>query len=315
MRTRILLCWTAAWSWSAAAALAEDNRAADTFVVAGYLPSYRLEAFRPERPGPVTDVILFSLEPREDGTINDSRLPAAKMAPLREKLAARGVRVLVTIGGWGHSTAFAAVTADPRLRRKLVEQLADLCEQRRLDGVDVDWEHPRTDAEREQLGLFLTELKAALGVQRLVTIAVAPWEPLAPATIAAVDRVHLMAYDNGGRHSTPDYAAQSIARLLAAGVPAEKLCLGIPFYGRPFQGKFGEALTYAEIVARHKPDRSEDEAAGFYFNGPDTVAAKVRLAREQGLRGVMIWELGQDAEDPQRSLLESIGRARREPAR
>jgi chitinase len=290
-------------------AAAEPTSKSAEFVVAGYLPSYRFEAFQPELIGPATDVILFSIEPREDGTINDARLPAADSAPIREKLATRGCRVLATIGGWGRSSAFSKVTADKTLRDKLVRQLADFCEHRRLDGVDVDWEHPRTDAEREQLGQFLKDLKAALGPQRLVTIAVAPWEQLAPATIAAVDRVHLMAYDNGGRHSTKEYAAESVTKLLAAGVPAEKLCLGIPFYGRPFEGKFGEAETYAEIAARHQPAASSDEAGGFYFNGPNTVAAKVRLARERGLAGVMIWEIGQDSLDPQRSLLHSIQRA------
>ena len=35
---------------------------------------------------------------------------------------------------------------------------------------------------------------------------------------------------------------------------------------------------------------------GLYFNGPDLVAKKTRYALEQKLRGVMFWELGQDAD-------------------
>jgi GH18 family chitinase len=278
-------------------------------VVAGYLPSYRAEGFRVEQAAALTDVILFSVEPRADGTIDDSRLPPQMVRPLREKLAAQGCRVLLTIGGWGRSTPFGTVTADEELCGRLVQNLADLCEQRQLDGIDVDWEHPRSDAEREQLGTFLARLRQRLAPrERLVTIAVAPWETLAPATVESVDRIHLMAYDNGGKHSTPDYARESLARLAAAGVPAEKVCLGIPFYGRPYVGKFGKARTYAEICERHDPPLDADIAAGFYFNGPATVAHKVRLARESGLGGVMIWEIGQDATDLERSLLEVIRR-------
>ena len=37
-----------------------------------------------------------------------------------------------------------------------------------------------------------------------------------------------------------------------------------------------------------------DTAGGYYFNGRQTIAEKVRLARRLGLGGVMIWEVGQD---------------------
>ena len=42
-----------------------------------------------------------------------------------------------------------------------------------------------------------------------------------------------------------------------------------------------------------------------YFNGPETIAKKTRYAIEAGLGGVMIWELGQDAEG-EASLLQAI---------
>ena len=45
---------------------------------------------------------------------------------------------------------------------------------------------------------------------------------------------------------------------------------------------------------------------GFALNGKATVQAKTRFARDSGLGGVMVWELGQDARDPELSLLEAI---------
>ena len=45
------------------------------------------------------------------------------------------------------------------------------------------------------------------------------------------------------------------------------------------------------------------------MNGPDTIAKKVKLAMNAGLRGVMIWELGQDFHPGDgRSLLGAIAR-------
>jgi GH18 family chitinase len=121
-----------------------------------------------------------------------------------------------------------------------------------------------------------------------------------------------MAYDNGGRHSTLELAFDSADKLLRQGVPSRKICLGIPFYGRPSEGKFGDATTYAEIAGQHKLKPIDDEAAGLYFNGPETVARKVRLARRLKLGGVMIWEIGQDTTDAERSLLRAIREAAQE---
>ena len=71
------------------------------------------------------------------------------------------------------------------------------------------------------------------------------------------------------------------------------------------------ALTYAEIKVRFRPKRGQDEAGGYYFNGPDTIAKKVKLAKERGLSGVMIWEIGQDAKGKD-SLLKEVALAKKE---
>ena len=49
--------------------------------------------------------------------------------------------------------------------------------------------------------------------------------------IGAIDVVHLMAYDAQGKHSTLEFAKSDIDRLVKKGVPLEKICLGVPFYG------------------------------------------------------------------------------------
>lgn len=39
---------------------------------------------------------------------------------------------------------------------------------------------------------------------------------------------------------------------------------------------------------------AEDFAGNFFFNGPATVRRKAAFAAQEGLAGVMIWEIGQD---------------------
>jgi GH18 family chitinase len=87
-------------------------------------------------------------------------------------------------------------------------------------------------------------------------------------------------------------------------VPKEKLVLGVPFYGRHVKRR-DQAMSYREIVGKHKPAAGTDVIDGVYFNGPATIRRKAEYAVEAGLGGVMAWELGQDAAG-ERSLLRVI---------
>jgi GH18 family chitinase len=115
-----------------------------------------------------------------------------------------------------------------------------------------------------------------------------------------------MAYDAEGRHSTYEFAESDVGRLVNQGVPAAKICLGIPLYGRGVNDRSRE-LGYSQIMARFKPGAEVDEMDGLYFNGISTVERKTRLALSTKLAGVMAWEIGQDA-DGDSSLLRAIHR-------
>jgi len=52
-------------------------------------------------------------------------------------------------------------------------------------------------------------------------------------------------------------------------------------------------------------DGHTDACEGLYFNGMDTIKKKIDLAFSEHLGGVMLWEVGQDMDDPG-SLLQGI---------
>jgi GH18 family chitinase len=173
-----------------------------------------------------------------------------------------------------------------------------------LDGVDFDWEHPKDEAEQLGYAALLSECQQAFQVHDwTVSVTIAAWQGLHPKAIEAVDHVQVMSYDNPERHSTLQSAKSDIAKLIKDGIPARKLVLGVPFYGRQISNH-DRVLTYREIIAK-QPKITGDEFEGYYFNGPKTVEAKTRFALQSKLAGIMIWELGQDASPPQ-SLLEVI---------
>lgn len=51
------------------------------------------------------------------------------------------------------------------------------------------------------------------------------------------------------------------------------------------------------------------DGRAIWYNGRDTLRQKVALAKRRGLGGVMVWEISEDCEDREKSLLTVIGRA------
>ncbi len=174
---------------------------------------------------------------------------------------------------------------------------------------------PKGQEETAAYSILLTQAKAAFRPHQLsVTVALAGSQELTAAAYQAVDRVHLMSYDHGGReHATFQKAQQDVEQFLARGVPKERLILGLPCYGRNRRGK-PKALPYSTIVRQYHPAAEADLAGGYSFNGVRTVQQKTRYALEQGLGGIMMWEVGQDTTD-ETSLVRAIESAlpKREP--
>ncbi|MGB0583160.1 MAG: glycoside hydrolase family 18 protein, partial [Limisphaerales bacterium] len=218
----------------------------------------------------------------------------AKVKGLRQSF--RG-RVLLTVGGWERSAGFAKVSETMATRKVLIDRLVGLCRQHRLDGIDYDWEHPKGAAQIAKYAALIRETKQALARRGgMVTVAQAGWLNLGKDVYAAVDRVHLMAYDHPYPQATFAKATADVDRLAGFGCSRKKIVLGIPFYGRD---KNGAAKTYAEL----KGDR-----AGYAFDDAAAVRRKVEYAKREQLAGVMVWELGQDAAGKD-SLLTVIRRA------
>lgn len=275
------------------------------FRVVGYLPDYRLAGINADAVQYVTDLIYFSAEPTPEGEIKSLTLQSDELNKLQAIKKKHHLKLSLCIGGWGRSAGFAKLAASEKSRERFAAGLVRLCRKSQFDGVDLDWEHPADEAQRQDYGKLITELKKSFEPHALlVTAAIADWQTLPDDAIRALDRVHLMAYDARGRHSTYDYAVSSVERLVKSGVPVEKICLGVPFYGRGIDGP-SKSMTYEEIVRKYNPSPTTDEVDGIYFNGSATIERKTRYALENNLSGVMIWELGQDAPD-ERSLLRAI---------
>ncbi len=293
--------------FATAAANADDSIAADKtptastatvdakFRIVGYLPNYRAAQVDPEVGKYLTDLVYFSAQIGADGDLQLAKLNLEHIAKLQKIKQQYHTALSLCVGGWERSGGFAKVAAADEARRKFAAALVKFCQDNQFDGADLDWEHPANESEQRDYGLLLATICQAFEPQHLqLTIAVAGWQALTAEAIQAVDRVHLMAYDARGRHSTFDFAEADVAKLQKSGVPSAKICLGVPFYGKGIQSR-SKTLVYADIVQKYQPASDIDEVDGVYFNGPQTIERKTKLALTKKLGGIMIWELGQDA--------------------
>ncbi len=296
--------------WQHAGPRAESPRP----LLIGYLPDYRVDSISAEQIRRLDEVIWFSLQASADGPLNVTDRQRQQVHQVRE-LAGPNTRVLVAVGGWGRSEGFGPMSADPAARAKFIRTLTEFCLAEGLAGVDLDWEFPRSAGEKSAYDLLLGELHAAFAPHDLkLTMALNVSVPLGKAGFAAVDRVHLMAYDfGGGRHSTMPDTVKALDRLADLGVPPGKVALGTPFYGRSLDGR-NQERPYRELVSRQLPAPEADEADGFGFNGPATLRAKLELARQRRFAGLMIWEIGQDVAAPGALLAGLRNQANRSPA-
>jgi GH18 family chitinase len=303
----VILSGLTAAAFLLGAASADAVRGRHEVRIAGYLPEYRLAQVDVESLGGLTDLILFSAEPNADGSLNMTRLESAPWEKLLTYKTKHRVRLLLAVGGWERSTHFAAVAASDQARQRFIRGVLQTALAKRLDGIDIDWEHPRTAAEEESYGQLLAGLRSAFGPHGLqLTVTIGSWQRLPPAAIEAVDAVQVMSYDKEGEHATEDAARKDVQALLDAGIPPGKIVLGVPFYGRHVETR--EAKAYRNLVAEFSPAPETDRIGEVYFNGPVTLRRKVDFAVEAGLGGVMIWELGHDAPG-EKSLLRAVREA------
>ncbi|RDY24656.1 peroxiredoxin [Romboutsia maritimum] len=173
------------------------------------------------------------------------------------------LQVIAAIGGWGVD-GFSDAALTPTSRYNFARQANQLIKDYNLDGIDIDWEYPGSSAagiksrpvDRENFTLLLTAIRDVIGNNKWLSVAgtgdnayinsSAEINKIAPI----INYFNLMSYDftagetgdSGKKHhsnlfdsslSLPGYSVNSMVRNLEnAGMPSEKILLGVPFYGR-----------------------------------------------------------------------------------
>lgn len=293
------------------------------FKVVGYYPSWQPDKVKDIKYEYVTHINYAFAIPKSDGTLLPLENPNSAKKIIKEGHK-NGVKVLIAIGGWSYNEiplepTFKEATSSPEKITSFANEIIAMVKQYGFDGVDMDWEHPRRD---DTTSKQYTDLMKTLSVELkkdnlLLTSAVlagvsADGNVLYDAAahtqgvIDSVDWFNIMAYDGGDgeRHSSYDFAVKCGEYWKnTRKMPANKVVLGVPFYGRP------SWRTYDEILAADSNAHTKDTAlisgVEVYYNGIPTIQKKTKWAKDN-LGGVMIWEISQDTKDKEKSLLKAI---------
>ncbi|KAI3336893.1 carbohydrate-binding module family 18 [Xylariaceae sp. AK1471] len=296
------------------------------------------------------------------------------------KQNAPGLRIYLSLGGWSYSdngTATQPVWGDlsstAEKRNKFIDQLAKFMRTWGFDGVDLDWEYPgapdrggmkrdidnyvslledirtRWDAMPNGWGLSFTAPSSYWYMR---------WFNIGKLT-AAADWVNLLTYDLHGSWDSPEdqigsfvYAHTNLTEITDAfdllwrnDVPANKVNLGIGFYGRTFtlvdksctspgcpfsaagnQGPCSQQpgiLSYKEIedIRNQYNLKTVDDTVAqvnyftydqdqwVSYDDVSTLKAKIDYANKNGLLGTFIWavDLDDDHHSALAAVLDSVG--------
>ncbi|MGI9075029.1 MAG: glycoside hydrolase family 18 protein [Bryobacteraceae bacterium] len=270
------------------------------------------------------------------------------------------LKVLVSVGGWTWSGNFSDMALTKQSRKAFIESAVQFIERYHLDGLDIDWEYPgmignnngfRAEDKRNYTSLLKELRKRFDGEERklhnhlLTSVATgASTQFLAHSEMRKVqkyvDTVNLMAYDyyepdsdKTTGHHAPLFTSPADPKQISAdssvreyeksGVPADKIVLGVPFYGHVW-GDVGDQnhglfqpgkpvpnafSSYANITGEMLHQgfvRHWDATASapFLYNPAkrtfvsyedvESIALKCRYVRERKLGGVMFWDYSGD---------------------
>ncbi len=257
-----------------------------------------------------------------DGEGKVRRGPGVPSRELTAEAHRAGVKVLLSLGGWGWDKQFAAIVSKPEAEDRYVTSVMEIVDGDDYDGIDLDWEYPDTKEEVvgfERLSRRFRKELDAIGEKKGRPMVLTMAASANPGTLRwlgkeflleTMDWINVMTYDFTGDWTRLRGPPLAPLRLVEAaggaprsteltmkylleerGLPADRLAVGIPLYGRGFAVAEPYASTKGAPKARIPQGR-------------------LRQPPPAPARGGLDAELGRRDQEPLAHLARPLGRDR-----
>ena len=236
------------------------------------------------------------------------------------------LKVMLSVGGWG-SGRFSEMAATTENRISFARDCKRIVEEFRLDGIDIDWEYPTQGGagissspdDTKNFTLLMQTLRKTLSQKMLLTAATVSSAQYIDFKFCVqyMDFVNVMAYDmaDPNHHHATLYpssisgyctSSQAVENHLKAGVPKEKLVMGIPFYGKGKRDDEGlRQFNRTGILPTGYEERWDEQGQVPYrvndkgefvwgYENTRSLVAKCQYILDNNLRGGMYWDYASD---------------------
>ena len=281
------------------------------FRVVGYISpgSFTLSAYNPDQQqlDALTDVIFHSFVRWKYNAAGELDLvhPDANWETycdmFHDSLGNRDINKFISL----RNTAGDHMSSDANQRTKIVDKIIALAIAKGFNGIDVNYEHPETDAQWDAYNAFLVELCDKAHVQGLLVSAAtgATSNNMTKRVLESLDQYNVMVYDNPKDykywHSTFNYVLQAIDAAAREGMDPAKVNIGLPFYAFNTTSTgidWSNSRAYSSFYSPYEEefDFGANSSLSYYYNGPTMIRDKTVYTITSGYGGVMIWHVTAD---------------------
>ena len=252
--------------------------------------------------------------------------------PDLKKLPQTDARVHLVVIDSGKALTHFCLDPEYNVRKKLIKSMLEAAKP--FDGLQIDFELVSKE-DKEHYWSFLRELKKGLGKDKTLSIAIPArtkklkvdaydYEELSKIA----DRILVMAYDEHWSTSAPGPVAslewcRNVATYATETIPAEKLIMGLPFYGRAWsnddtagayrfsssdrlyrgensKGKLSEDTKITPVTLENGIPTfklSKNVTYTFYLDNALSLSKRLEIYNELSVTSVGFWRLGQEDSD------------------
>lgn len=252
----------------------------------------------------------------------------AEDSEIIEFLKGNDIKILPIISNEFERDRLSDILQDDTKKQEHIEAISQLVED--YDGISLNYEN-LNEEDKDNYTNFVKDLAEELHSNgKILSVHLhakteepgtwngpqsQDWEALAQHC----DKLKIMAYDyhwstsEGGAIAPPDWV-EDVVKHAKELIPAEKIYLGIPFYGYDWIDEVGSDVTYSKAIKVANLNEATvqfdaDTQSPFFsyrdndsllhevwFENSESTKAKLEIAKEYEIGGVDFWRLGE--EDP-----------------